>query len=278
MTLLAVGISHRTAPVALLEQFAMNADDRVKALQELVGTEHVSEAVVLATCNRVEVYAVVTGFHGGLTNICALLSERAGCAQSDLANHLYVHYDVAAVEHAFRVATGLDSMVVGESQILGQLREAYHAATEADTAGRLLHELMQQALRVGKRAHAETSIDHVSRSLVGTGLARAATVVTDLVRARVVVVGAGSMSGLALATLRREGITDITVVNRTRERADRLQVIGVGVEGVRALRRLRRAQVERVIERHAGARIGKQIGRSIAVGKVHLVTHGNELL
>ena len=128
--------------------------------------------MVLSTCNRVEVYAGVTAFHGGLADIAAVLAARAGCTPAELAPHLYVHFDAEAARHAFRVATGLDSMVVGEAQILGQLRDAYALATERDTAGRLLHELMQQALRVGKRAHAETGIDRAGQNVVTAALAR----------------------------------------------------------------------------------------------------------
>lgn len=223
MKLIVVGASYRTAPVAILERLAVASPELPDLLGRLVAQPYVHEAAILSTCNRVEVYAVVTGFHGGLTNICALLSERAGCAQSDLANHLYVHYDVAAVEHAFRVATGLDSMVVGESQILGQLREAYHAATEADTAGRLLHELMQQALRVGKRAHAETNIDRAGQSVVTAALEVAAGRLDGGLAGRAaLVVGAGAMGALAVATLSRSGVGSLVVANRGAERAARL--------------------------------------------------------
>jgi len=118
----------------------------------------------------VEVYAGVSGFHGGLADIAEVLATRAGMSANDLAMHLYVHFDAAAAEHAFRVATGLDSLVVGEPQILGQLRDAYQLAAERDTAGRLLHDVMQQALRVGKRAHAETDIDRAGQNVVTAAL------------------------------------------------------------------------------------------------------------
>ncbi|GAB3362139.1 hypothetical protein GCM10027452_26570 [Micromonospora halotolerans] len=170
MKLLVVGASYRTAPVATLEQLAVPPADLTRTLDRLVAQPYVAEAVLVSTCNRVEVYAAVTGFHGGLGDICAVLAEQAGAPPAALAAHLYVHYDAAAVDHVFRVASGLDSMVVGEAQILGQLRDAYHSATGADSAGRLLHELMQQALRVGKRAHAETNIDRAGLSVVTAAL------------------------------------------------------------------------------------------------------------
>jgi glutamyl-tRNA reductase len=179
--------------------------------------------VVVSTCNRVEVYAAVSGFHGGLGDICGVLADQAGCGPAALANHLYVHYDDAAVEHTFRVATGLDSMVVGESQILGQLRTAYRAATAADAAGRLLHELMQQALRVGKRAHAETEIDRAGQSVVTAALDVAAGHFPNGIAGRpALVIGAGAMGALAVATLSRLGVGPLAVTNRSADRAVRL--------------------------------------------------------
>ena len=121
MSLLAVGVSHRTAPVALLEQFAMDADDRVKALHELVDSDHVSEALVLATCNRVEVFAEVDRFHGGVAEVSRVLARHAGAGVEELSPYVTVHYEDQAVAHLFTVAAGLDSMVVGETQVLAFL-------------------------------------------------------------------------------------------------------------------------------------------------------------
>lgn len=223
MNLLVVGASYRTAPVATLERLAVSPADLDRTLERLLAQPYVGEAVVLSTCNRVEVYAAVTGFHGGLGDICAVLSMQAGCAPTELANHLYVHYEGAAVDHAFRVATGLDSMVVGEAQILGQLRDAYHSATEADATGRLLHELMQQALRVGKRAHAETGIDRAGQSVVSAALDVATTHLPGGLAARpALVIGAGAMGALSLATLSRAGAGPLMVTNRGADRAARL--------------------------------------------------------
>ncbi|RKF26081.1 glutamyl-tRNA reductase [Micromonospora globbae] len=223
MKLLVVGASYRTAPVATLEQLAVPPAELGRILDRLVAQPYVSEAVLVSTCNRVEVYASVSGFHGGLGDICAVLAEHAHCAPGALANHLYVHYDAAAVDHVFRVATGLDSMVVGEAQILGQLRDAYHWATDADSAGRLLHELMQQALRVGKRAHAETGIDRAGQSVVTAALGLAADHLDgDLAGRPALVVGAGAMGSLGVATLSRLGAAPLTVTNRGIDRAVRL--------------------------------------------------------
>jgi glutamyl-tRNA reductase len=223
VNLLSVGASHRTADVGTLEQLSIPEADIAGILQRLVAQPYVGEAVVVSTCNRVEVYAAVTGFHGGLSDVCSVLAEQSGISANELAPHLYVHYDEAAVEHSFRVSAGLDSMVVGEAQILGQLRDAYHAATEADTAGRLLHELMQQALRVGKRAHAETGIDKAGQSVVTAALEVAATHLgDDLAGRKALVIGAGSMGALSVATLTRSGVGPLQITNRSAARADRL--------------------------------------------------------
>ncbi|MEV6491287.1 glutamyl-tRNA reductase [Actinoplanes sp. NPDC051633] len=227
MNLLCVGASYRTADVATLEKLAFTPARLPVVLRQLVGQAYVGEVVVLSTCNRVEVYAAVTGFHGGLGDICNVLAEHSGIGANELAAHLYVHYDEAAVQHSFRVAAGLDSMVVGEAQILGQLRDAYHAATDADTAGRMLHELMQQALRVGKRAHAETGIDKAGQSVVTAALEVAAVQLADgdlsaLAGRPALVIGAGAMGALSVATLTRAGVGPLRITNRGAERAERL--------------------------------------------------------
>jgi glutamyl-tRNA reductase len=230
MSLLLVGVSHRTAPVSVLERVAISGEDTAKVLDELITGEYVSEAVVLSTCNRIEIYAVVETFHGGLTEVSGVLARHAGADVSDLTDHLYVHYAGSAVEHLFSVAAGLDSMVVGEAQILGQLRAAYSTARELGTVGTVLHEVAQQALRVGKRAQAETGIDAAGASVVTEALDDAEAALGDLVGRRALVVGAGSMGGLAAAALRRRGIGEIAVANRTPERAARLAEI-VAAEG-----------------------------------------------
>ncbi len=222
MSVLVVGISHRSAPVGVLEQVALDASAVPKLAREAADTEHVTEATVLSTCNRTEVYADVDRFHGSVEAISGLLVERAGSAAEDLLGHLYVHYDDAAVSHLFHVAAGLDSMVLGESQILGQAREALRVGQEIGTVGPALNVLFQQALRVGKRSHAETDIDRVAPSLVSAALDRASAHVGDLAGKNVVVVGAGSMAGLAVATASRAGAASILVANRTAERATRL--------------------------------------------------------
>jgi glutamyl-tRNA reductase len=227
VSLLAVGVSHQTAPVALLEQFAMGADDTVKALHELVGSDHVSEAIVLATCNRVEVFAEVDRFHGGVTDVSRVLARQAGATVEELSPYVTVHYEDQAVAHLFTVAAGLDSMVVGETQVLGQLRNAYAIAREQGTVGRAMHPVAQRALRVGKRVHSETGIDKAGASLVSVSLDRAEERIGSLAGRPVLVVGAGSMGALAATTLARRGAA-VTVSSRTSAHAQRL---ATAVEG-----------------------------------------------
>ncbi|HEX6871333.1 MAG TPA: glutamyl-tRNA reductase [Micromonosporaceae bacterium] len=222
MNLLVVGVSHHTAPVELLERLAVAPEASAPMVAEIARQAHINEAVLLSTCNRVEIYAAVTAFHGALTEVGGVLATRADLELAELVPHLYVHYDTEAVRHCLRVAAGLDSMVVGEAQILGQLRDAYALAAEAETTGRLLHELMQQALRVGKRVHTETGIDRAGQSVVSAALALA----PDGVAGRsALVIGAGSMGGLALATLARAGASRLLVANRGADRAERLAAL-----------------------------------------------------
>ncbi|EON25392.1 glutamyl-tRNA reductase [Nocardioides sp. CF8] len=219
MSVLVVGVSHKSAPVALLERLALDANGVTKLVDDLMGSEHVGEATVIATCNRLEVYADVDRFHGSVEEVSRLLVERAGESTEALVPHLYVHYDDGAVSHLFNVASGLDSMVVGEGQILGQTREALRLGQEVGSVGPALNVLFQQALRVGKRSHAETDIDRAAPSLVTAALERIPGTVAGR---RVVVVGAGAMASLAISTVYRLGASDIAVVNRTSDNAARL--------------------------------------------------------
>ena len=222
MSVLVVGISHKTAPVPVLERVALDADGVHKLIRQISDSEFVTEVAVLSTCNRTEVYAEVDRFHGSVETISQLIGERAGQVPEEVLEHLYVHYDDGAVSHLFHVAAGLDSMVLGESQILGQTREALRLGQDAGTVGPALNVLFQQALRVGKRSHAETDIDRVAPSLVASALSRAAEHVGDLAGKHIVVVGAGSMAGLTVALAARAGAGSIVVANRTPARADRL--------------------------------------------------------
>ena len=232
MSLLVVGLSHRSAPVSVLERAALHADAQVKLLQDTVAADPATEAAVLATCNRIELYADVDKFHAGVAELSTLLAQHSGVGLDELTPYLYVHYEDRAVHHLFSVACGLDSMVVGEGQILGQIKDALARAQELHTAGRLLNDLFQQGLRVGKRAHSETGIDRAGQSLVTFGLQQLAggrsaggSVESWAAGKKALVIGAGSMSSLAAATLARLGVVEIVVANRTPDRAERLAQI-----------------------------------------------------
>jgi glutamyl-tRNA reductase len=222
VSVLLFGVSHRSAPVSVLEQLSTDESEQVKIVDQIMQSPLVTEAMVLSTCNRVEVYAVVDAFHGGLSAIGQVLAERSGMTVPDLTKYAYVRYSEAAVEHLFAVASGLDSAVVGEAQVLGQVRRAYAAAEANHTVGRVLHELAQRALAVGKRVHTETGIDAAGASVVSVALGMADTKLGGLQDKTAVVVGAGAMGALSAAHLTRAGINRVYVVNRSLPRAQRL--------------------------------------------------------
>ena len=242
MSVLVVGLSHKSAPVPTLERAVVTGDTLGKLLRDVFHADGVAGSLVVSTCNRVEVYAEVEKFHGGVSAICELLARHAAIPLAELTPHLYVHYEDRAVQHLLSVACGLDSMVIGEGQILGQVRQALRLAGEQGTLGRALSDLGSLALRAGKRAHAETRIDRAGASLVSVGLDAAAqhlrgvTPLRDVMPRRgaqpaaagtlaglsVLVVGAGSMSSLAVATTARMGAARIVVANRSASRAQRL--------------------------------------------------------
>jgi glutamyl-tRNA reductase len=222
VSVLLFGVSHRSAPVAVLEQLSTDGDDQAKIIDQILQSSLVTEAMVLSTCNRVEIYAVVDAFHGGLSVIGQVLSEHSGMSLNDLTKYAYVRYAEAAVEHLFAVASGLDSAVIGEQQVLGQVRRAYASAEANQTVGRTLHELSQRALSVGKRVHSETGIDAAGSSVVSVALEMAETKVGSLAGRSAVVIGAGSMGSLSAKYLVKAGVERIHIVNRTLPRAKRL--------------------------------------------------------
>ncbi|MGW7679412.1 glutamyl-tRNA reductase [Kribbella sp. NPDC054772] len=215
MSYLVVGISHRSAAIDVLERVALDADAATKLALAVRNSAAVAESAVLATCNRTEVYATVDRFHAGMDEVTAILSDVTGVPLLDLAEHLYVHFEEGAVAHLFQVAVGLDSMVVGESQILGQVKETLRVGQDLETVGTDLNALFQHALRVGKRAHAETGIDAAGRSVVSAGL----DALGGYEGRRALIVGAGSMASLAAQTLANGGARSVTVANRNYDRA-----------------------------------------------------------
>lgn len=203
--------------------------DQAKIVDQVLQSPLVTEAMVLSTCNRVEVYAVVDAFHGGLSVIGQVLSDHSGMSMGDLTKYAYVRYAEAAVEHLFAVTSGLDSAVVGEAQVLGQVRRAYAAAEANRSVGRILHELAQRALSVGKRVHTETGIDAAGASVVSVALGMAGRRIGGLAGRNAVVVGAGAMGALSAKSLARGGVERIDIVNRSLPNAQRLaQTIAAG--------------------------------------------------
>ena len=215
MSLLLVGVSHRTAPVALLDQIAAHTESVTSLRNDIAASPFVAEVMVVSTCNRLEVTAEVVRFHGAVTDISSRLAKHTGVHLDDLTTHLYVHFEERAVHHMFTVASGLDSMIVGEQQILGQVRSSLREAQEAGNAGRVLNDLGQTALRIGKRVHSETGIDRHGASVVSVALDLAQEVTGSLRDRNALVVGAGAMSSLSLQTLASRGVSDITVASRT---------------------------------------------------------------
>jgi glutamyl-tRNA reductase len=220
MSIVVVGLNHKTAPVDLLERLSISEERLGKALHQLATYEHVLEGAILSTCNRIEAYAVVSKFHGGAQDLRNFFAEFCHVAPEDFTDDLYTYHDEGALRHLFRVAAGIDSMVVGESEILGQVRRAYQRAAGEGMIHRILGAAFRQALRVGKRARTETSIGHnpVSVSSAAVELARRAWPDGTLDGRKVTIVGAGKMGRLAAQALAASGAGDVTVVNRTEER------------------------------------------------------------
>ncbi len=225
MTLLAVGVSHRTARTELLEALATIDPRRLAA--DLLASPHVAEVMAISTCNRVEVYCEVDRFHAAVDEIVAGFAKGCGLAPEEVTALAYVHYEERAVQHLFEVSAGLDSMVVGEAQILGQVRGALTEAQSLGTAGRELNEVGQAALRVGKRVRTQTGIDRSGANVVSVGFAEAfehmaAAGGAPPADAEMVVIGAGSLSGIAVAHASRNQVATTTITSRTQQRAQEL--------------------------------------------------------
>ena len=195
-------------------------DDLPKALHELASAEHLSEAVLLSTCNRIEVYAYAERFHGGYADIRELLARHSGLPPETVSDELYAHHDADAVRHLFTVAAGLDSVVVGEHEILGQVRDAWQAARTEGTVGTVLEPLFRRAVETGKRARSTTGIARGIASLSHAAVALAEARLGGLTGRRVLVIGAGDVAAGTLKSLADAGVADLAVANRTPERAE----------------------------------------------------------
>lgn len=222
MSVIVVGVNHRTVPLELLERLAVQADRLPKALHDLVSRDDVSEAVVLSTCNRTEIYVHAEKFHGAVADVRDFLCQLAFLAPEELSDHLYTFHDAAAVAHLFSVAAGLDSAVLGESEILGQVRSAWEVAASERAAGPALHLLFRHAVEVGKRVRTETAIGRSSVSVSSAAVALAADRLGSLDGRSVLVLGAGEMGEGMVASLVAAGVTDVRVANRTAARAEAL--------------------------------------------------------
>jgi glutamyl-tRNA reductase len=245
MAIVVCGLSHRTVALPILEQLAFAPDALPKALSQLLDHEEIHEGVILSTCNRTEVYASVHRFHPAVEAVGRYLSDVSGVAQDRISDGLYTYYDEDAVRHLFNVASGTDSMVVGEPQILGQVREAFRVATEEGTSRRMLGALFQRALRVGKRSRSETEISRHVVSLPQAAARVAADIAGGLEGKRVLVCGAGRMGELAARAAIDGGCTDLVVANRSADKAETLAASlggrGAGLDHLPAL--LREADV-----------------------------------
>lgn len=219
MTILALGVSYRRAPVELLELLSFAEEDLPKAYRHALGMEAIREVVILSTCNRTEVFADVASYHAGFLDLKRFLSESREIDAEEFAEPLYSHYEDDAAEHLFTVAAGLDSMVVGEPQILSQLRAAYRTSQEEGSAGPILGALFRGAVRAGRRVRTETGVGASPSAFVEAGARIASDHLGGLSDRSVLVVGAGAMASLAVAHVRRAGVGRVRVVNRNLERA-----------------------------------------------------------
>ena len=214
MSVVVIGLNHRSTPLDLLERMTIGDAALPKALHDLISRTDVSEAVVLSTCNRTEVYAVAERFHGAYQDIRDFLAEVAFLAPEDFSDHLYVHYDAEAVAQLFSVAAGLDSAVLGESEILGQVKHAWEQAREEGAAGPTLNLLFRHALEAGKRARTDTAIGRHTTSISQAAVAMAADRLGGLEGRAGLVLGAGEMGEAMALGLAKAG-TVLTVANRT---------------------------------------------------------------
>lgn len=219
MSIVAIGCNHRSTPLTKLERMTIAPDALPKALSALSEADHLSEVVVVSTCNRIEVYAFAERFHGGYQDVREFLARQAGLAPEDVADHLYAHHDAEAVRHLFAVAAGLDSAVVGEHEILGQIRDSWETARAEGTVGSALGGLFRHAVETGKRARTETAIARGIASVSQAAVALADDRTGGIEGRTVLVIGAGDMAEGTVKSLAKAGAAEVLVANRTWERA-----------------------------------------------------------
>lgn len=228
MSIVAIGCNHRSTPLATLERMTIASDDMPKVLSGLGEADNLSEVVVLSTCNRIEVYAFAERFHGGYQDVREFLARHAGLAPEDVADHLYAHHDTEAVRHLFSVAAGLDSAVLGEHEILGQVRDAWERSRTEGTLGSVLGGLFRHAVETGKRARTETSISRGIASVSQAAVALADDRIGGIRGRTVLVIGAGDMAEGTVKSLAKAGAGEVLVANRTWDRAVALASVCAG--------------------------------------------------
>lgn len=230
MSIIVIGVNHRTSPVELLEKVMIPETSMPKALHSLIVRDDIREAVVLSTCNRTEVYAVAERFHGAYSDIRDFLCESSGMPLDEITPHLYSQHDEDAIMHLFEVASGIDSAVLGETEIVGQVRGAWETAMGEGSARNTLNLLFRYALEVGKRARTETAISRSTASVSHAAVEMAQDILGSLEGRRVLVVGAGEMGEGVATALARGGAASVTVVNRTASRGEALaEKVGASV-------------------------------------------------
>ncbi|HEV7536812.1 MAG TPA: glutamyl-tRNA reductase, partial [Acidimicrobiia bacterium] len=222
MSFVVVGLNHRTVPLPVLERVTVPPAHVPKALRDLAGREHLAEVALLSTCNRTEVYACCTKFHPGVADASEFLAEQAGMRAADLSEHIYSYYDEAAIAHLFGVAAGVDSVILGEGQILGQVRDALKVAESEGTAQQALSRVFRHAIEVGKRSRAETGIGRGAVSLSSAAVALATERLGTLVERRVLVLGAGEMGEGMARSLAGSGVAEVVIAGRGTDRASEL--------------------------------------------------------
>lgn len=222
MSYVIVGLNHRTVPLELLERMTVAPEALPKALHSLASREHLIEVAVLSTCNRTEIYGYCTKFHSAVHDVSEFLAEKSLVAPEELVDHLYTYYDAAAVGHLFGVAAGVDSMILGEGEILGQVRDAWTVAATEGTAQKSLSRVFRHALEVGKRSRSETAIGRGAVSVSSAAVALANERMGSLVGRRVLILGAGEMGeGMAVA-LAGSGVEEVVIANRSTRRGAEL--------------------------------------------------------
>jgi glutamyl-tRNA reductase len=222
MSLIVVGLNHRTVPVDLLEQMAVPPETLPKALHDLSSRDHLLESVLLSTCNRTEIYAQATKFHAAVGDVCDFLASWSGADPEQFTDHLYTYYEDAAINHLFSVAAGLDSMIVGEHEILGQVGNAWRVSEHEGASGPFVSRVFRHAVESGKRVRTETELGRHPVSISSAAVAVVAERLAGLDGCRVVVLGAGEMGEGVARAVRHRDVHDLCIVNRTLGRAERL--------------------------------------------------------